>query len=124
MLAMIACSVAFVSCSDDDDDDSENSSKNIVGTWVENYQYSSSETLITTFTFKANGSGTMTERLEYSDGSGLTSDPVSFSYAYDGTSTIQLKFADNNTLYTGTATITGNTLILTFGGTYYTLIKS
>lgn len=121
-LMMAMCVFTFSACSDDDDDSGSNGSA-IVGTWVERFDYSS-YVGVTTFNFNADGTGVKSYRQEYSDNPGLTQDPVSFYYTYNGeTGAITLKFENDGTLYSGTASITGKTLVLKYGGTYYTLSK-
>lgn len=52
MLAMLVCSIGFVSCSSDDDDDDNNTS--IYGTWVNN---DDRDDVVTTLVLNANGTG-------------------------------------------------------------------
>lgn len=121
LFMMVLCVCVFSSCSSDDDEDGGSSA--IVGTWVENYDYSD-YTVVTTFTFNSDGSGVRIERAEYTNGQALTFDPLNFTYTYNEESeTIRLKFDNDGTLYTGTASITGKTLVLRYNDTYYTLIK-
>lgn len=125
-LMMTMCVCSFTACSSDDDDDDAPAAEPvatspIVGTWVERFDYSS-YVEVTTFVFGADGKGTKRVRKEYTNKPSSTEDPVAFSYTYNTeTQVIQLKFANNATLYTGTATITGNTLMLTYSSTYYSL---
>lgn len=135
MLAMLVCCMGTVSCSSDDDDDdlttvtppagsSDETPSKIVGTWVERFQSSSNTIQVTTFTFTSSGVGQMIERAEYTNGFGISSDPINFRYTYnEGTEVIRMTFDGDATLYNGTATITGNTLMLSIKGTYYSLSK-
>lgn len=124
MMTMCVCS--FTACSSDDDDDDAPAAESvatspIVGTWVERYNYGSFITE-TKFVFGADGKGTMRVREEYPNQPALSQDPVAFSYTYNAeTEVIKLKFDGNGTLYTGMATITGNTLMLSYNNTYYSL---
>lgn len=124
MMAMCVCS--FTACSSDDDDASPAelvATSPIVGTWVERYDYGSFVS-VTTFVFNANGKGSMRVREEYSNQPALNQDPIAFSYTYNSESEIiKLKFDGDGTLYTGMATITGSTLMLSYNGTYYSLTK-
>lgn len=116
---MMAMCVSFLSsCSDDDDDESGQS---IVGTWVEDLT-SGTSGIVTTFTFKSDGSGVMLERV-YVDNQALTTE-LKFSYTYNAsTGVIRLKFDNDGTLYSGDVSITGKTLVLRYDGTYYSLTK-
>lgn len=111
--------VGFTSC---DDDDEPTSTSQIYGTWEERFSYEGGVE-VTTFEFKKNGSGLRTYRIETASGSGVTADPVSFTYTYTEDGTISLKFENDGTLYTGTCSITGSSMMLRYGGTYYALKK-
>lgn len=123
---MALCTCCFSACGDDDDENTTTppaSVSPIVGTWVEEFDDGSNLIQVTTFIFRSDGTGTQTTRYE-SSGSGFTLDPTEFTYSYnEETETIRLKFDGNGTLYTGTASITGNTLILRYNDTYYSLRK-
>lgn len=129
MLALLVCNSTFISCSNDDDDEDstivtpETTSK-IVGTWIERYESNSDMIEVTTFIFTTSGTGQMIYRIEDSKGVGVSADPNNFQYTYnEETEEIRLKFDGDPTLYNGKATITGTTLMLSFGGTYYSLSK-
>lgn len=111
--------VGFTSC---DDDDEPTSTSQIYGTWEERFSYEEGVE-VTTFEFKKNGSGLKTYRIETASGAGVTADPVSFTYTYTEDGTISLKFENDGTLYTGTCSITGSSMMLRYGGTYYALKK-
>lgn len=126
MMTMCVCS--FTACSSDDDDDDAPAAESvatspIVGTWVERYDYNT-RVVVTTFVFGADGKGTMSVREEYSNRPALNQYPVAFNYTYNAeTEVIKLKFDGDGTLYTGMATITGSTLMLSYNSTYYSLTK-
>lgn len=127
-LMMTMCVCSFTACSSDDDDDDAPAAESvatspIVGTWVERYDYNN-RVVVTTFVFGADGKGTMSVREEYSNRPALNQDPVAFNYTYNAeTEVIKLKFDGDGTLYTGMATITGSTLMLSYNSTYYSLTK-
>lgn len=118
MIAMLC--VGFASCGDDDE--GPNPISQIKGTWEERYVNSDGQSEITTFQFNSNGTGVQTIRIE-SGSIGITADPIAFNYTYREDGTIQLKFDGDGTLYTGTCTITGNTMMLRYGNTYYSLTR-
>lgn len=127
-LMMTMCVCSFTACSSDDDDDDAPAAESvatspIVGTWVERYDYNT-RVVVTTFVFGADGKGTMSVREEYSNRPALNQYPVAFNYTYNAeTEVIKLKFDGDGTLYTGMATITGSTLMLSYNSTYYSLTK-
>ena len=127
-LMMTMCVCSFTACSSDDDDDDAPAAESvatspIVGTWVERYDYNT-RVVVTTFVFGVDGKGTMSVREEYSNRPALNQDPVAFNYTYNAeTEVIKLKFDGDGTLYTGMATITGSTLMLSYNSTYYSLTK-
>lgn len=94
----------------------------MVGTWEESFFNDNlDETIITTFVFNSDGTGVMTVRL---DEAGITQDPQSFSYTYNAeTEVFRIRFENDATLYSGTASLTGSTLVLRYADTYYSLIR-
>lgn len=73
MLAMLVCSIGFVSCSSDDDDDTNASTSNsIYGTWVEE-----GDDYVLEFTLNNNGSG------NYRLTEGKRSETGPFEFGYD-----------------------------------------
>lgn len=114
---MAICIGSLTACSSDDEDSP------IVGTWKEVYE-NEGNVYTTTFVFNADGTGVRTLRQEQG-GIGVTVDPIKLYYTYDPQSTnISLKFDGDDTLYSGTAVITGKTLMLRYNGSYYALIKN
>lgn len=117
---MTLCFTSFTACSEDDGE--KTASNPLVGTWEEVFRIDSESTTTTTFTFNSNGTGSKTIRLDVVGSPGLTQDPEYFSYTYNAeTEAFRIKFDDDATLYNGTASLTGNTLVLRYGDTYYSL---
>ncbi len=99
-------SLSFTACSDDDDDDGK--TINIVGTWEVD---GSTDAYFTRMTFKADGTGIRVTQ----QGS------LNFKYtmSYDsstGTGKLKYWYLDDDTVYNETITITGNTMMMTSGG--------
>lgn len=120
LFLMALCVTSFTACSDDDGDGGGGNP--LVGTWEESFFNDNlDETIITTFVFNSDGTGVMTVRL---DEAGITQDPQSFSYTYNAeTEVFRIRFENDATLYSGTASLTGSTLVLRYADTYYSLIR-
>lgn len=73
MLAMLVCSIGFVSCSSDDDDDDPNNAS-IYGTWV--WVNEKNKDIVTTLVLNANGTGVRT------DTKGTISITIPFEFKY------------------------------------------
>lgn len=122
-------SLTLASCDDPDPDpvivpipDPEPVSP-IVGTWVERFD-NGSYIEVNTFTFKETGKGSWVYREEDYKGQGVSADPRNFSYVYkEDDGIIRMTFENDATLYSGTADITGNTLILRIADTYFSLTR-
>lgn len=112
--------ISMVSCDKD-----EEVSNPLVGTWEEIFEYEDESTITTTtFTFNSDGTGVKTVRVDVPGSPGLTQDPLGFSYTYnEETEVFRIKYDKDGTLYTGTASLTGKTLVLRYGDTYYSLKK-
>lgn len=123
-------SLTLASCGGDDDDDDEilpppetPAVSPIVGTWMERFD-NGSYIEVNTFTFKETGKGSWVYREEDYKGQGVSADPRNFSYVYkEDDGIIRMTFENDATLYSGTADITGNTLILRIADTYFSLTR-
>lgn len=125
-MVLISTSIAFQSCSDDKDDAPTNPS-NIVGTWKRTYtQMESGVTSTYTDVMSFNANGTGYEKVDIVASNGASS---SYTYPFhytaslqsNGTFLIMLSYDDEDETYQGTATRTGNTLVI--GSTVYELVR-
>lgn len=110
MLVMLAMSMNFVSCNEEKVPPLEEP-EGFIGTWF----YADSGGSIT-FQFNSNGSGSRVITLTDSSGNSVTSSE-SFQYTYTetatGKGTIQVHISGDNSVYTWSYTLTGNTLMIT-----------
>lgn len=110
MIAMLAMSIGFSSCSNDDDPEPEPIEEGIIGTWTQVEDAGS-----ITFVFSKDGTGSrMIDFIDKNGNSASTSE--NFKYTYSETSvgkgSIQVHIAGSSKVYTWTYTLTGNTLML------------
>lgn len=106
LLAMLALSVSFVSCSsDDEDEDGGGNSSSVVGTW-EGYEDGEDEEELVTMRFNSNGTGRYTEYcFEHEE---IEEDDY-FEWEQEG-NIVYIWFEDDNDDVTGY--LNGNTLVV------------
>ena len=118
MIAMLAMSVSFSSCSKDDDDPTVEVEEptGIVGTWMQ-----SGDGWSVTFVFSKDGTGSMTEVETTAQGHSQRT-TYNFTYVYtENDNRLKLYIDGSSTVSNFTARITGNTLMLDYGNTTYIL---
>lgn len=121
MIAMLAMSVSFLSCSSDDDDPVVVEEKGFIGTWVH-----IEEAGTVTFVFTKNGTGSRMINLIDNNGNS-TSVTEQFKYTYTETSTgkgtIQVHIEGSSNVNNWTYTLTGDTLMLNDGSGVWVLSR-
>lgn len=121
MIAMLAMSVSFSSCSSDDDDPVVVEEKGFIGTWVH-----IEEAGTVTFVFTKNGTGSRMINLIDNNGNS-TSVTEQFKYTYTETSTgkgtIQVHIEGSSNVNNWTYTLTGDTLMLNDGSGVWVLSR-
>lgn len=121
MIAMLAMSVSFSSCSSDDDDPVVVEEEGFIGTWVH-----TEEAGTVTFVFTKNGTGSRMINLVDNNGNS-TSVTEQFKYTYTETSigkgNIQVHIEGSSNVNNWTYTLTGNTLMLNDGSGVWVLSR-
>lgn len=113
MFMLMVALASFTACSDDD----ENSSNPLIGTWVQNH--TSSDVRYSTFTFKADGTGS--EKVTIIETKNATDYP--FSYSYSGKDeSLNITYNDGDVMRC-TVSVTGKTLVLNLSSTIISLTK-
>lgn len=121
MIAMLAMSVSFSSCSSDDDDPVVVEEEGLIGTWVH-----TEEAGTVTFVFTKTGTGSRMINLVDNNGNS-TSVTEQFKYTYTETSTgkgtIQVHIVGSSNVNNWTYTLTGDTLMLNDGSGVWVLSR-